>query len=138
MRKALTLLMISFCFLFSCKKDNEISKGPYLGTWELTKSLSNGVVGIFYYKEGNGNTISFDNSGNFTRTIVSIDTSYSNHYNYSLDKGKGSGCQVEETVPILNLSNGEVYIATIQDTLLSIRSRECIDLGTTNLYRKIQ
>ncbi len=124
--------------LFSCKKDKEVNNVPYSGKWELTKTLSNGVVGIFYYKEGNGNTVLFDNSGNFARTIVSVDTSYSDQYTYRLEKGKGNGCQVEETVPILKLSNGEVYIATIQDTLLSIRSRECIDLGTTNLYRKIQ
>lgn len=134
------LLFILFCvLLFSCKKDNEINKNPYLGKWELAKTTSNGFVGIFYYSPGNGNTVSFDNNSKFTQTIVSPDTSYSNTYNYTLERGNRVGCGTEEpSVILLKLSNGQIQVAVIQDTLLLLQSRECTDINVATFYRKIR
>lgn len=130
-------LFVLFCvLLISCKKNNEVNKGAYLGKWELTETISNGVIGLLHYEKGNGNTVSFENNGNFTQTIVSADTSYSNIYTYTLEMG--NGCETNQSlVPILKLSNGQMQIATIEDTLLSLRPRDCIDLYVTSVYRKL-
>ena len=70
MSKRIVLLMIVFVTILSCRKDKNLDMTSYIGTWELTRSYSNGIVYIFDdYPEGNGNTVTFRDNGTFVKTV---------------------------------------------------------------------
>src|SRR5688572_5945150 len=53
-----TIYLLLLCFLFSCKKENQVTQDLLVGKWELRKTYS-GWAGTKTYQAGNGNILVF-------------------------------------------------------------------------------
>ena len=134
MKKMVFVFPIALIIL-SCSKNKEVNKGLYLGKWELTKTISNGFAVDTLYSKNNGNTITLNNDNNFITTILNRDTAYTTNDIYKFENG--NACGETSAVPILILQKGGAYVAIVQDTLLSLSTKECADYSHTDYYRKI-
>ena len=121
--------MLCVFLMFGCSKNNDQNK--LIGTWELTQSYG-GWTGIVNYAPGNGNTVSFNNDGQFIQTIVSADTSYKLVYNYKIVKPN----ECNENLEVTSSIGDPAYLSqfSISRDSLFLSTGACIVDGGTSVY----
>jgi hypothetical protein len=138
--KKITLLLIIFTILFSCKKDNTTSdlRNKIIGAWELERNLCGEcITPVGDFPTGNGNIIVLSANGEYERkkhdTVLFVGT-------YTLQKKKDCFQRSSDVTFSTNENPNPVsygYIS-VENGKLIFNTPNCFADGSTNIYRRIE
>ena len=130
MRKiGLTILVL--LFMVGCSKNKNAN--PLIGTWEL-RQTSGGWTGITNYQPGNGNTVTFRDDNQYTRKVVTHNTSYTLLYKYSIVKSDECRLNLAFMSSSNMIENKQQY-SIVHDSLF-MSDGSCIADGGSSIYIK--
>jgi hypothetical protein len=128
------LFLLSFIFLFSCKKDRIRTpfKKQLVGAWEFEHFVGYPFTAP-YYPPGNGKIIVFFENGNFEKR----------QHDTILSKGKyflsvKKDCYPRESNIFINTNDASLhYYINIDSNKLMLSTPNCYADGGMSLYRRI-
>lgn len=128
--------------ILSCGKDKESPDTTnYIGTWELTRTFSDGFIYTSKdYAAGNGNIVTYRDKQTLIKQVKTDSGSSTNQYIYHLERDKF--CLHEEPIDtFLYYGTQEPEILRLQNGELFLESTMCVSGGGSaggSVYRKLK